>query len=150
MVDVFSQMGEGKSFSVAFEAATGIELVDFYAMFEEARPALGIAIGSIAAPAPAPSPSPSPSPSPTPTPSTGQVKFTLDEVKKHSSSADCWTVVDGSVYNLTKWVALHPGGPAIIQSLCGRDGTSDFLGRHANQPDPVSTLTSYFIGKLNN
>lgn len=42
MVDVFSQMGTGKSFSVAFEDATGIELVDFYSMFEEARPEIGI------------------------------------------------------------------------------------------------------------
>jgi hypothetical protein len=42
MVDVFSQMGTGKSFSVAFKNATRIELTDFYSMFEEARPVLGI------------------------------------------------------------------------------------------------------------
>ena len=94
------------------------------------------------------SPSSSPTPTPTPTPSTEQTKITLDEVKKHSSSNDCWTVVDGGVYDLTKWAALHPGGPAFIQSLCGRDGTSDFLGRHANQPDPMRTLLGYFVGKL--
>jgi hypothetical protein len=37
-------MGEGKSFKNAFYDATGIELVDFYAMFEEIRPAIGIPI----------------------------------------------------------------------------------------------------------
>ena len=95
-----------------------------------------------------PTVSPSPTPTPTPTPSTGQAKFTLDEVKKHSSSNDCWTVVDGGVYDLTNWAALHPVGPAFIQSLCGRDGTSDFLGWHANQPDPMRTLLGYFVGKL--
>ena len=42
MVDVFSQMGTGKSFSVAFNDATGIELADFYSMFEGARRELGI------------------------------------------------------------------------------------------------------------
>jgi hypothetical protein len=42
MVDVFSQMGAGKSFSVAFKDATGIELADFYSMFEEVRRELGI------------------------------------------------------------------------------------------------------------
>jgi hypothetical protein len=141
MVDIFSQMGQGKSFSVAFEAATGVELVDFYAMFEEVRPALGIAIGSSAAPSPAPSPSP--------TPITGQAKYTLEEVKKHSTASDCWAVVSGSVYDLTKWTALHPGGPAIIRSLCGRDATADFLGRHENQADPARELSNYFIGKLN-
>jgi cytochrome b involved in lipid metabolism len=115
-------------------------------MFEEARPALGFAIGSTVPVVPEPAPSPAPSP----TPSTGQAKVTLDEVKKHSSSTDCWTIVDGGVYDLTKWAALHPGGPAIIQSLCGRDGTADFLGRHANQPDPMRTLLGYFVGKLSN
>jgi hypothetical protein len=42
MVDVFSQLGTGKSFPVAFKDATGIELVDFYSMFEEVRGTLGI------------------------------------------------------------------------------------------------------------
>jgi hypothetical protein len=35
-------MGTGKSFSVAFKDATGIELADFYSMFEEVRRELGI------------------------------------------------------------------------------------------------------------
>jgi cytochrome b involved in lipid metabolism len=150
MVDVFSQMGQGKSFSVAFEAATGIELVDFYAMFEEARPALGFAIGSTVpvVPAPAPSPAPAPTPSVAPTPSTEQAKLTLEEVKKHASATDCWAVVDRGVYDLTKWIALHPGGTSYIRALCGRDETADFLGRHANQADPARELSNYLLGKL--
>ena len=129
---------------MAFEAATGIELVDFYAMFEEVRPTLGFAIGSTVPVVPAPAPSPAPSP----TPSTGPAKYTLEDVKKHSSATDCWAVVNGSVYDLTKWAALHPGGAAIIRSLCGRDATTDFLGRHANQPDPTRELANYLLGKL--
>jgi cytochrome b involved in lipid metabolism len=76
------------------------------------------------------------------------VKITLEEVKKHSSATDCWAVISGSVYDLTKWAELHPGGPAIIRSLCGRDSTADFLGRHANQPDPERILSGYLLGKL--
>jgi len=72
----------------------------------------------------------------------------MEEVKKHSTAADCWAVISGSVYDLTKWAALHPGGPAIIRSLCGRDSTVDFLGRHANQPDPERVLSGYLVGKL--
>jgi hypothetical protein len=144
LVDVFSQMGTGKSFAVAFEAATGIELVDFYAMFEEARPTLGIALGAF----PPVVPAPAPSVAPTPTASTGPAKYTMENVKKHTSAADCWAVVSGSVYDLTKWAALHPGGPAVIQSLCGRDATADFLGRHSTQPDPARELANYLLGKL--
>jgi cytochrome b involved in lipid metabolism len=74
--------------------------------------------------------------------------LTLEEVKKHFSATDCWAVVNGSVYDLTKWAALHPGGAAIIRSLCGRDATADFSGRHANQPDPARELANYLLGKL--
>jgi cytochrome b involved in lipid metabolism len=76
-------------------------------------------------------------------------KFTMDEVKKHTSNTDCWTVIDGGVYDLTEWAALHPGGPTVIRSLCGRDATADFLGRHSNQTDPARELSNYLIGKLN-
>jgi hypothetical protein len=43
-MNIWLEMGKGKSFESAFYDATGIELVDFYTMFEEIRPALGIPI----------------------------------------------------------------------------------------------------------
>ena len=43
-MNIWSEMGKGKSFESAFYVATGIELVEFYAMFEEIRPAIGIPI----------------------------------------------------------------------------------------------------------
>jgi hypothetical protein len=39
---IWIEMGKNKSFSIAFQDSTGIELVDFYKMFEEIRPVLGI------------------------------------------------------------------------------------------------------------
>jgi len=41
MVNVYAALGQGKSFEVAFKQGTGIELVDFFAMFEEIRGTLG-------------------------------------------------------------------------------------------------------------
>ena len=41
-VNVWSEMGKGKVFSDAFQDATGIELKDFYQMFYEIRPNLGM------------------------------------------------------------------------------------------------------------
>ena len=43
-MNIWLEMGKGKSFKNAFYDATGIELVDFYAMFEEIRSAIGIPI----------------------------------------------------------------------------------------------------------
>jgi cytochrome b involved in lipid metabolism len=72
----------------------------------------------------------------------------MEDVKKHATRADCWAVIDRGVYDLTKWAALHPGGASIIQSLCGRDATNDFLGKHSNQANPARELANYLIGKL--
>ena len=33
--------------------------------------------------------------------------YTLAEVKAHNSSSNCWSAVNGKVYNLTKWVKKH-------------------------------------------
>jgi hypothetical protein len=41
---IWKEMGKGKVFANAFPDATGIELKDFYAMFEEIRPTIGIPI----------------------------------------------------------------------------------------------------------
>ena len=40
-VNVYAQIGTGKSFKDAFKAATGVALSDFYLMFEDARAVLG-------------------------------------------------------------------------------------------------------------
>ena len=42
-IDIYAQLGSGKNFSDAFKDATGVELADFYVMFEEVRATLGFA-----------------------------------------------------------------------------------------------------------
>lgn len=44
-LDIYAQLGTGKGFAEAFKAATGVELEDFYSMFEEVRGTLGFAKG---------------------------------------------------------------------------------------------------------
>jgi len=41
-MEVYKNLGKKKSFADAFKTATGVELTDFYTMFEEVRPVLGI------------------------------------------------------------------------------------------------------------
>lgn len=74
--------------------------------------------------------------------------YTMAQVRKHNTAGDCWTVINRTVYNLTAWVARHPGGSRAITGLCGRDGTRVFLGKHSGDPQPTSILASYRIGTL--
>lgn len=89
--------------------------------------------------------SPSASPSESVAESTG---IPLTEVAMHNTPEDCWSVVDGKVYDLTKFVNQHPGGSERIAQICGRDGTSAFNGEHRGQDVPLSTLSNYLIGDL--
>ena len=49
----------------------------------------------------------------------------MDEVPKHTTKDDCWTVVDGLVYNLTPFVPYHPGGKKIMQGA-GKESSEMF------------------------
>jgi cytochrome b involved in lipid metabolism len=106
-------------------------------------------------PAPTPTPTPTataaapkPTPTPTPTPTTTKASYTMDDVKKRSTSSACWSVIDGNVYDLTKWIPAHRGGPQAILFLCGKDGTSAYKAQHEGASTPMSALSNYFIGPL--
>lgn len=74
--------------------------------------------------------------------------LSASEVAKHNSISDCWTIINGKVYDLAQYAGAHPGGTATVLEICGIDGTSLF----ANQPHSSrasSILDSYYIGDLN-
>ena len=51
--------------------------------------------------------------------------ISMEEVCKHNVKEDCWTVVDGLVYNVTLYVPYHPGGKRILQGA-GREASQTF------------------------
>jgi len=52
------------------------------------------------------------------------------------------------VYDLTKWIARHPGGQREILAICGRDGSSAFNGQHGGDARPEQLLAGFEIGTL--
>jgi hypothetical protein len=54
----------------------------------------------------------------------------LQEVQSHATVDDCWTVIDGRVYDLSKYAEDHPGGIGAIRDSCGVDSTNRFLLAH--------------------
>lgn len=96
-------------------------------------------------------PTPTPAPQTTPTPSTSGTtvtSYTLAQVAIHNNASDCWSVVNGGVYNLTSWIGQHPGGQSAIKSMCGQDASADFNGQHGGQARPVSELAGFKIGTV--
>ncbi len=85
---------------------------------------------------------------PSNTPERSAGSYTMAQVHSHSSVESCWTTINGNVYDVTAWIAQHPGGATAILSLCGTDGSASFNGQHGGKPRPQSELASFKIGVL--
>jgi cytochrome b involved in lipid metabolism/uncharacterized membrane protein len=118
---------------------------------------------------PTPEPSMSETPTPTPTPTAAPTKtssapkptktttpkpkpvfegYTKTDVAKHATESDCWSVVNGVVYDLTSYVSSHPGGSSAISNICGKDGSSSFTNQHNTQSKPNSVLSGFLLGAV--
>jgi cytochrome b involved in lipid metabolism len=80
---------------------------------------------------------------------TGGVKtFSSAEVATHKDTTSCYTSINGSVYDLTAWVNLHPGGKDKIIMICGIDGTERFMKKHMGGQKFLDILARYKVGTL--
>ena len=55
-----------------------------------------------------------------------QTMLTMEEVRKHNTKEDCWVVLYGKAYDLTKFARVHPGGAKLITDAAGMDATKIF------------------------
>ena len=46
--------------------------------------------------------------------------YTMEEVARHGSKGDAWVVIDGDIYDVSKFSRLHPG-----RSPCPRSKKSE-------------------------
>jgi cytochrome b involved in lipid metabolism len=109
--------------------------------------------GALPTPTVTPAATPSVSASPTPTPSasassTPEAGITRAQVEMRNSKTACWSIIDEKVYDLTRWIDSHPGGPSYIQFICGKDGTNSFKAQHSGRPNPTARLADFLLGPL--
>jgi cytochrome b involved in lipid metabolism len=83
---------------------------------------------------------------------TSSVILTGSEVARHNTAGDCWIIIQGSVYNVTQYLQIHPGGSDRITPFCGQDATTAYStkggrGSHSSQAD--SDLSKLKLGQLN-
>ena len=73
--------------------------------------------------------------------------YTAAEVEKHNTEEDCWISIHGKVYDVTKFLDDHPGGPEIITDSAGMDSSMEFEDT-GHSEDARSQLKDYYIGEL--
>ncbi|SPO07604.1 probable acyl-CoA dehydrogenase [Cephalotrichum gorgonifer] len=56
--------------------------------------------------------------------------FTTADVAAHKSASDLYIIIDGDVYDLTKFQEDHPGGKKILQRVGGKDASKMFWKYH--------------------
>ena len=78
---------------------------------------------------------------------TGEKEYTMEEVKKHDKPNDAWLVIDGNVYDVTKFIPHHPGLGAIFNGV-GKDATEIFHRNPYHKKSSHDKLKTLYIGKL--
>lgn len=115
------------------------------------RPAAVLARNAAASPpvaAPASSTAPAPVDVSTPTAPSSEGGYAMSDIQAHASFENCWTVVDGDVYDLTTWISRHPGGARPIQGMCGIDSTERFTRKHGKSGAAKAALALLKVGSL--
>lgn len=88
----------------------------------------------------------------TPSSVASQNSYSSNEVSKHNTPNDCWIIISNKVYDVAKFLDIHPGGADVIIPYCGKDATQAFDtqgGRrrgHSNSARQL--LDNYLIGDL--
>ncbi|KAL0481719.1 cytochrome-b5 reductase [Acrasis kona] len=73
--------------------------------------------------------------------------FTREEVAEHNTVEDFYTIVGDYVYDMTKYVHIHPGGYQLLFKNAGKDSTKDFDAMfHSMKARKL--LEDYIVGKL--
>lgn len=56
-------------------------------------------------------------------------------LKQHNTEANLWLAINGNVYDLSKFVQMHPGGAhtLLAENIAGCDATEAFFSLHRSE-----------------
>lgn len=77
-----------------------------------------------------------------------QKTYSLEEVTKHNTQSDCWTVVNGKVADVTGFFGKHPGGDEALLKACGVDSSEMFASVKKHDPNGYAAVEKMSIGSL--
>ncbi|KAI9032841.1 hypothetical protein CLU79DRAFT_728276 [Phycomyces nitens] len=76
--------------------------------------------------------------------------YTLAEIKKHTKAKDCWVIYNNNVYDVSPFIADHPGGDDLILKYGGRDVTEIMKDKdeHEHSESAYEIFEEYLIGQV--
>ena len=77
-----------------------------------------------------------------------EASYDWDEIRKHNNKLDCWIVVNGQVYDVTRFMSTHPGGSKILHFYAGQDASEVFTAFHKEYDRVAKYMKLYHKGAL--
>lgn len=76
--------------------------------------------------------------------------FALEDLDAHKSAQSCWVTYKGKVYDVTAFVADHPGGDDLILNNAGTNVENIMKDKdsHDHSESAYEMLEEYVIGRL--
>lgn len=73
--------------------------------------------------------------------------YSWSEVQRHTGGESVWIVIDGDVYDVTGWLAEHPGGAERLLAWAGKDASAAF---HEAKHGPLTQVLrlNYRVGRV--
>ncbi|KAK4055846.1 hypothetical protein OIO90_003101 [Microbotryomycetes sp. JL221] len=74
--------------------------------------------------------------------------FDASEVVNHNKDGDLWTIINGDVFDLSRFAAMHPGGEGVLldKDVAGKDSTDLFFSMHRSEV--LTKYARYKIGRV--
>ncbi|OEL33369.1 Cytochrome b5 [Dichanthelium oligosanthes] len=74
--------------------------------------------------------------------------FAASEVAFHASRKDCWVVIGGKVYDVTKFLEDHPGGEDVLLHASASGDATEAFEEVGHSTSAISMMDSYLIGSI--
>ncbi|XP_062572489.1 acyl-CoA Delta-6 desaturase-like, partial [Saccostrea cucullata] len=74
--------------------------------------------------------------------------YTVEEIKQHNKRDDNWLMINGKVYDLSRWAKKHPGGAKILGHYAGEDATDAWTAFHNDKGYVSKFMKALYIGDV--
>ncbi|XP_037461705.1 cytochrome b5-like [Triticum dicoccoides] len=74
--------------------------------------------------------------------------FSPADVSLHASTKDCWVVIHGKVYDVTKFLEDHPGGEDVLLHASASGDATEAFEDVGHSTSAISMMSSYLIGSI--